>query len=80
MKTLPHETRQITRVIDVRVSNENRVERARIEWRILPVAFAEFLQSLKEPAVNQHACFIGLDQVLRPSDRADTAPEFNARQ
>jgi hypothetical protein len=80
MKTLPHETGQITGVIDVRVSYEYGVERARIEWWILPVAFAQFLQSLKEPAVNQHARFICLDQVFRSGDRADTAPEFNARQ
>src|ERR1051326_1999762 len=80
MKTLPDDARQITRVIDVGMSNKNRIERARIEWRILPVAFAQFLETLKHTAVNQHPRSVCLDQVLRSSDCANAAPEFNTRQ
>jgi hypothetical protein len=61
MKSLPNQTRQVASVIDVRVRNENCVQRTGIEWRVLPVALAKFLESLEHSAVNQHLGLVGLD-------------------
>src|SRR5215207_9494875 len=52
----------------------------RIEWRFLPVSFAQFLQSLKQPAVDEDTGFVCFDQVLRARDSTNTTPEFNTRQ
>jgi hypothetical protein len=62
------------------VSNENGIQRTRIEWRLLPVAFAQFLQPLKHSAIDQDACFVCDNEVLRSRDRAHPTPKLNTRQ
>ena len=63
-KALFYKTRQIARVIDMRVCQNNGVNRARIDRRILPVPQSQILQSLKEPAVHQEALACGFNEEL----------------
>ena len=44
---MTHETRQITSVIDVRVRNDDRVNRSSIKRRFLPIAIAQFVAALE---------------------------------
>src|SRR5262249_35012474 len=60
-KALLDEARQVACMIDVRVRDENRVQRSGLERRILPVAFTQFFQPLKQSAVDEHAGSVGLD-------------------
>src|SRR5688572_18506049 len=64
----------------MRVRNKDGVQRARIKRRLLPVAFAQFLQTLKQPAVNQHTTVARFHQILRSGDRTHTTPETDACQ
>jgi len=61
MKAVLNESRKIAGVIDVRVCDENRLYGARIERRLLPVAFAQFFQTLKQTAVDEYARFVSLE-------------------
>jgi hypothetical protein len=45
-------TREISSVIYVCVSEQYRIDRARIEGRLLPIALAQLLQALKHPTVD----------------------------
>jgi hypothetical protein len=64
------QARQIADVIEVRVSEDNGIERRGRDRKRLPVARAQFLQALEQTAVEQHAPAIVLDQILGPGDRA----------
>ncbi len=75
METLSDESRQISSVVYVGVSNQNSVERARIERRILPISFAQFLQALEHSAVDENSPPISFHQILRSGDRTHTAPK-----
>jgi hypothetical protein len=46
-KSLPDETRKITGVIDMRMREHNCIYGSRIDWRRIPVALAEFFESLE---------------------------------
>src|SRR2546423_12382064 len=61
-KTVLDQARQITRMIDVCVSDENRVQRTGIERRLLPISFPEFFQNLKEPAIHKHSRLFSIEQ------------------
>ena len=69
------EPRQVTRVIDVRMRDDYRVDRSRIERWLLPVALAQLLQALEQTSVDQHPRAISLDQVFRAGHRAGCTPE-----
>src|SRR5687767_11081881 len=77
MKTLPDEPRQVTRVVYVSMRDENGVQRTRIKRRVLPIAFAQFLEPLKQPAIHQHTALTRIDQILRSGDSPHAAPKFN---
>jgi hypothetical protein len=62
-------------VIDVRVRDENRCHGARIKRRLLPVALAQFFQTLKQTAVDEHTRSFSFDQILRSRDRSDATPK-----
>lgn len=51
-------------MIDVRVRQEHRIERARIERQRLPVALAQPLHALKEAAVDQQPPAAELEEIL----------------
>ena len=70
-----HEARQVTCVIDVRVRDENRCHGARIKRRLLPVTLAQFFQTLKQTAVDEHARSVSFDQILRTRYRSNPTPK-----
>src|SRR5215211_349112 len=76
MKTMSHQARQITGVVDVCVSDQNSIQRTCIEGRLLPVSFAQFLQTLEESAINEDVRLLSVDQVLRSGDGTNAAPKF----
>ena len=53
-------------MIDVRVSDQNSIERTRIKRRGLPVALAQFFQSLKQSAVDKHASAVAWIRYFDP--------------
>ena len=55
------EPRQITGVIDMRVSDDHRIDRSSIERRLLPVPVAQIMTALKQAAIDQHVCMISFD-------------------
>jgi hypothetical protein len=65
-----NQPRQIARVIEMRVSQDDRVDRRRFYLKLRPIPLAERLQSLKETAIHQHARAVVLQQVLRSGDRS----------
>jgi hypothetical protein len=75
MKALLHESRQVTGVIDVCVCDQYGSQRSRIKRRLLPVAFTQLFQALKQTTVNEDARLTGLDQILRARDRSYTTPK-----
>ena len=62
--SLCDEARQITDVIEVRVSQHDRGDRLWRNGKRLPVAKTQFLESLKQSAVNEHSASAVLQQVL----------------
>jgi len=64
VKSVPYQTRKITSVIDVRVCDENGIESAGIERRLLPVTIAQFAQALEHSAVDKHSRIFSFKQVL----------------
>ena len=69
------EARQVARMIYVRVRDEHGIESCRIERRFLPVALAQFPQSLEHPAIDEHAPLVRFNQILRARYSSDAAPE-----
>ena len=69
-EALRHEPRQVAAVIEVRVREHDRVDRVGADRQRLPVALAQLLQSLKQPAVDEHAMAVGVEQMLRTGDGA----------
>ena len=69
------EPRQISGVIDVRVGDDYRVNPGRIERRLCPIAFTQFMSALKQTAIDQHPRAICFEQVFRAGDRTGSSPE-----
>jgi len=67
--------RQIAGVINVRVSDDDRVHGGCIEWRLLPIAIAQVVATLKQSAIDEHASAISFDQVLRSRNSSRGAPK-----
>ncbi len=65
VKTVGDETWQQAGVIDVRVREDDRVDRRGMNRQRPPVAAPQFLQSLKLTAINEETTTIDLEQVLR---------------
>jgi hypothetical protein len=79
---LPHQQRQRAGMVQVRVRQHHRVERARVEGQGLPVHQTKLLVALEQPAIDQHAPPAVLDEVLRAGHRPGRAEEaqFHAKQ
>ena len=56
---------QVTAVIEMRVREDDRVDRCRIDRQRLPVPDPQLLQPLEQPAVDEHAPAAELEQVFR---------------
>lgn len=62
------EPRHVARVVDVGVGQDDSVQRLRVEWRAAPVLLAELLVALEEPAIDEDASAVALDEVARARD------------
>ena len=74
-KPVAHQARQIAGMIDVRVGQDDVIERGRLERRRAPVELAQLLETLEHPGVDQHAGAVRLDEVARTRHRAGRAVE-----
>ncbi len=63
-----YEARQVPDVVDVRVREHHRVDALLGERQILPIAEAQLFETLKEPAIDQHARVFGFQQILGTGD------------
>ena len=74
-EAVPDEARQVARVIDVRVAQDDGGERAGIEGRARPVPQAQGLEPLEEPAVEQQSAPAVLEEMLGAGDGAACGSE-----
>src|SRR5262249_14388064 len=61
---------QIPAVIEVRVCKDHGVDVLRLNRERLPVSFAKFLETLKEPAIDKHPVGTRLEKMLGAGDRS----------
>jgi hypothetical protein len=76
---LREEPRKVARVIDVRVSEDDCVDRSRRNRQIGPVAPAQLAEALEQATIHQDAAVAHFDEVLRPGDGAGSAQEGDER-
>lgn len=53
-ETVPHQRWKIAAVVDVGVGEEHIVDRRRLDGKPLPVPQAQFFETLKQAAIDQH--------------------------
>ena len=75
-KSLAHESRQVTGVIDVRVTQHDRVEGPGIRDTLGPVSESELLESLEESAVEEDSPLPGANQVHGTRDGSGGSEEL----
>src|SRR5262245_44451219 len=68
-KALGHQARQVADVIEMGVGEHDCRDRSRIHRKRVPVAFSQFFQPLKKPAVEEHRGSAVIQQVFGPGDR-----------
>src|SRR5437016_1384463 len=73
------QARQVPAMIQMRVGEDHRVDAARIDRQRRPVPLAQLLQSLEEPAVDEHAVIADVEQMLGAGDRAGGAEKRQRR-
>ena len=76
-KPLRHETRQIPAMIEVGMRQHDRIDVGRPNRKRLPIPFAQFLQPLEEPGINQHPGGAGVEQVFGAGHRPRGSQESN---
>ena len=64
LEALRDEPRQVAAVVEVGVGEDDRVDARRVDRQRLPVPFAQLLEPLEQPAVDQHTVCARLDQIL----------------
>jgi hypothetical protein len=79
VEAVTRESRQIACVVNVRVSQDHRVDRRRVEGERFPVPQPQFLQALEQPAINHRAVSVNFDKVFRPGDGASRAQKLHCR-
>jgi hypothetical protein len=65
-------------MVEVRVRQDDGVDRRRIDGQRLPIPQPQFLQPLKQPAIDEHPPPVHLEQMLGPGHRA-RSPEKRQR-
>jgi len=66
-------------VVEVRVREQDERERLRIERGGRPVALAKLFQALEQPAIDEDARAVVLQEVLRARDGAGRPQKLNCR-
>jgi hypothetical protein len=51
-------------VIDVRVSEQNGIDRGGREWGFCPIPFAQLARALKESAINQDPLVLRINKIF----------------
>src|SRR5258706_6827892 len=74
-KTVTNKTWQVTRMIDMRMGENYRINQRGIEGWLLPVAFAQFAHALEQSAIDQHLRVTGFNKILRAGYSACCTPE-----
>src|SRR2546427_7222231 len=67
-KALCHEPRQIAGVVDMRMSENDRIHRLGINRGIFPVSQSQFLKTLKQATVQKDPAVLRLDQEFGTCD------------
>jgi hypothetical protein len=76
---LRHQPRQEADVVKMGVRQDNGVERCRRDRELLPVAFPQLLEPLKQAAIDEDALAAVLQQVLRPGHAPCRAEKRHGR-
>ena len=79
LESLGDQAGQVAAVVEMRVGQDDGVDVVRVDGERLPVAEAEFLESLEEPAVDEHAVTAEIEQVFRPGDRPGSSKKCQRR-
>ena len=66
---LRHQPREISAMIEVRVRQDDRVNRRRGNRQVRPVPLAKLLQPLEQAGIDQHLRAASIQQVFRPRNR-----------
>lgn len=81
-KIVLDQQRQISRMVEMRVSQNDRIKGARIKRRCRPISFPQHLIALEETAIHENTPAIMLDEILRAGDTSRCAKktEFHSRR
>ena len=80
LEALRDQPRQIAAVIEMRVRQDDRLDRVSANGQRLPVALAQVLQSLKQPAIDEDAVTVHFEEMFRSSHRAGRTQERQRHQ
>src|SRR5574338_765686 len=75
-KAVAHERREITRVIEMGVRENDRVDLVRCNRELGPIALAQQLEALEQTAIDENPMAACVDQMLRSGDGAGGAEEL----
>ena len=67
-KSAGDQPRQVAAMVEVRVREHDGVDALRVDRKRRPVPQAQLFQSLKQPAIDEHAVIAEVQQMLRPGD------------
>ena len=68
-ETVLDEQRQIARVVEMGMRQNDGIDETRLDWQRRPVAKAKRLEALEQAAVDQQPAVVVLEQVLRAGHR-----------
>ncbi len=77
LETMFHQQWQIAGMIEMRVSEDDSIDRTHVDRQRRPVAQAQLLETLEQTAIYQNPVMIRLQQIFRAGDGANRAKERN---
>jgi hypothetical protein len=63
-ETIPDKPGQVSAVVEMGMCQDDGVDGVRLNWKLLPVQFAQVLESLEQAAIDQDAMAFTGEQVL----------------
>ena len=79
VEPVAHERGDVPAVVEVGVAEDDRVDGGRVERQGRPVAQPQLLRALEQPAVEEHACGVGLEEELAAGHGAGPTEERECR-
>ena len=73
VKPVPDQFRQIAAMVQMGMGQNHGVDRGRWDRKRLPVQFAQVLQPLEQPAIDEQPVAVAFQEMLGPGDRACAA-------